>query len=69
MGSVYPGIYQTKKYLQLIYAFFPRRYLLKVAELFEKLRVREALEGEKRISMWMLLFPVTYQLFNLFCRR
>lgn len=41
-----PSIYQTKKYLKLTYAFFSlTRYLLKVAELFEKLRVREALLG------------------------
>lgn len=44
--TVDPGIYQTKKYLKLTYAFFSlTRYLLKVAELFEKLRVREALLG------------------------
>lgn len=42
-----PVIYQTMNYLKHTYAFFfpLTRYLLKVAELFEKLRVREASLG------------------------
>lgn len=44
------------------------RYLLKVAELFEKLRVREVLE-KLNLYMWVMLCPVTYKLYHLFCRK